>query len=77
MSCVSSQGVEPGCQLSNLWPGCSYLVRVRAQNSAGFGATSAPVEVATAPDVPEPPSNLHVATRQVTRREYVMPCTTA
>ena len=58
-----SQGAEPGCQLSNLWPGCSYSVRARAQNSAGFGPTSASVEVATAPDVPRPPSNMHVASR--------------
>ena len=57
------QGAEPGCLLGNLWPGCSYSVRVRAQNCAGFGATSAAVDVATAPDVPRPPSNLHLAAR--------------
>ncbi len=57
------QGAEPVCQLSNLWPGCSYSVRARAQNTAGFGPTSAPVDVATAPDVPRPPCDLHVATR--------------
>lgn len=54
--------------VSMLSPGCSYLVRVRACNDAGYGQFSVPAEVASSPGIPEAsaaPSATNVAARSM------------
>lgn len=51
----SMQGTAPACTMSCLIAGCVYQVRIRAQNSSGWGQYCLPSEVASAPGVPHAP----------------------
>lgn len=50
------QGEAAACTVGGLRAGCTYRVRVRARNAAGHSSYSAPADVKTAADTPEPPS---------------------
>ncbi|GLC41641.1 hypothetical protein PLESTF_000270000 [Pleodorina starrii] len=52
------EGEALACTINSLCPGCTYRVRVRARNSAGWGVWAVPVTLTTAPDVPETPHSL-------------------
>ncbi|GLI67326.1 hypothetical protein VaNZ11_011513, partial [Volvox africanus] len=52
------EGEALACTINSLCPGCAYMVRVRARNSAGWGDWAVPVSLTTAPDVPEVPLSL-------------------
>ncbi|EFJ41212.1 hypothetical protein VOLCADRAFT_119739 [Volvox carteri f. nagariensis] len=52
------EGEALACTINSLCPGCAYFVRVRARNSAGWGDWATPVNLTTAPDVPEAPLSL-------------------
>ncbi|GIL82863.1 hypothetical protein Vretifemale_11765 [Volvox reticuliferus] len=52
------EGEALACTINSLCPGCAYLVRVRARNSAGWGDWAVPVSLTTAPDVPDVPLSL-------------------
>ena len=55
------QGPQTTCSFDGLKAGCSYRLRVRAQNSAGPGPYSSAVDFKTASDVPDPPGGPRVA----------------
>ncbi len=49
------QGEALACTISSLRPGCTYRARVRAASAAGWGLFSVPIDVVSAPDVPDAP----------------------
>lgn len=49
------EGCILACTISSLQPGCTYRLRVRCANQAGWGSWCMPVELLTAPDVPGAP----------------------
>lgn len=55
-------GEAHACTINSLRPGCSYRVRVRARNSAGWGQWAIPVDLTTTADAPEAPLSLQPAT---------------
>ncbi|HEV8050371.1 MAG TPA: fibronectin type III domain-containing protein, partial [Thermoplasmata archaeon] len=56
----ASVGVVSQYVVGDLRPNSTYCVTVFAWNSSGAGPRSAPVEVATLPVLPDPPTNLTV-----------------
>ncbi len=49
------EGTIMACTISSLQPGCTYRLRVRCANQAGFGSWCMPIDLLTAPDVPGAP----------------------
>ncbi len=58
-----SQGDSAACTLRDLRAGCTYRARITAHNSAGQGHASFPVDVATLPTSPDPPTAFEAAFR--------------
>ncbi len=48
-------GSATACGVMSLRPGCVYRLRVRSVNTAGAGSWCLPLQLTTAPDVPDAP----------------------
>ncbi|KAJ9515995.1 hypothetical protein QJQ45_016818 [Haematococcus lacustris] len=49
------EGPGTACAINSLRPGCAYRLRLRCANTSGWGSWSQPLQLHTAPDVPDAP----------------------
>lgn len=65
-SSIAYKGAELGCTVSNLLPGRTYLLELRAVNKVGASAWSDAAEVVSGADAPDTPGAPTVAAKSPT-----------